>query len=187
MLHDLTMFVRQARCDEVRCIVHPSMPQTWLVLYVTRRCSTSRVATCRTAVQHVVSVPMQLGNRVALAPPRRHRAAPHAPRARRSGRSWRYGPWAQLHMRWSFACARDCARAAAIVCVCAHYAMVLKFFVCARACVCVLAAFPSASAFCARACACGCVGVWVLVRVSVSGCNGAVRALSWHGGDRRYL
>ncbi len=41
MLHDLTMFVRQARCDELRCIVHPSMPQTWLVLYVARRCSTS--------------------------------------------------------------------------------------------------------------------------------------------------
>jgi hypothetical protein len=37
VLHDLTIFVRQARCDELGCNVHPSMPQTWLVLYVARR------------------------------------------------------------------------------------------------------------------------------------------------------
>jgi hypothetical protein len=106
-----------------------------------------------------VSVPMQLGNRVALAPPRRRRAAPHAPRARRSDCPWRYRPWAQPHMR-------RCA--ATFVCVKARYAMVLKCAcACMHACVCVLAAFPLASASCARACGCVCVCVCVCVGACV--------------------
>jgi hypothetical protein len=54
VLHDLTMFMPQALCDE-----HPAMLQLgWCSTLHDGRCSTSRVATCRTALQHVVSLPV---------------------------------------------------------------------------------------------------------------------------------
>jgi hypothetical protein len=90
VLHDLPIFMRQALCDELGCNVHLSMSQTWLVLYVARRCSTSRVAACRTALPHVVSLSVQLGRLVAVAPPRRPRAAPRAARARRCADDHRF-------------------------------------------------------------------------------------------------
>jgi hypothetical protein len=79
VLHELTMFVRQcARLQRA-----PINLATWLVLYVAGMCSTSHVATRRTALQYVVSLPVQRGNLVAVAPPRRPRAVPRAARASR--------------------------------------------------------------------------------------------------------
>ncbi len=179
MLHDLTM-LRCARLQ--RASIHVA---TWLVLYVARRCSTSRVATCRTAVHHVVSVPMQLGNRVALAPPRRHCAAPHAPRARRSGRSWRYRPWAQLHMRWSelgLVHVRVTARARRPLCV---FVPAMRWCSSVRVCACVRVCFSciSVGKCFLRTCVCvwvrGCVGVGACVNVWVQRRCGKRKMCVW--------
>ncbi len=61
VLLELITFVRQAHCDELGCNMHPSMMQLgWCSTLHDRQCSTSRVATCRAALQHVAAA--QVGN-----------------------------------------------------------------------------------------------------------------------------
>ena len=63
-----------------------------------------------------------------------------------------------------------CARACVSVCMRARVRLC--------ACVCLFGLVVCVCVFCTYVCVCC---------TCVSGCNGAVRALSWHGGDRRYL